>query len=60
MEQNEESKKSGRGGDRGGRRPETDRKCLVSVRVSQEAKDKLDTVKNKSEWIDTMIKENIK
>ena len=56
----EEQKKQGRGGDRGGRRPETDRKCVVTVRVSQEAKDKLDTVKNKSEWIDRVIKEKIK
>ena len=56
----EEQKKQGRGGDRGGRRPETDRKFVVTVRVSQEAKDKLDTVKNKSEWIDRVIKEKIK
>lgn len=56
----EEQKKQGRGGDRGGRRPETDRKCVVTVRVSKEAKDKLDTVKNKSEWTDRVIKEKIK
>lgn len=56
----EEIKKQGRGGDRGGRRPETDRKFVVTVRVSKEAKEKLDTVKNKSEWIDRVIKEKIK
>lgn len=56
----EEQKKQGRGGDRGGRRPETDRKFVVTVRVSKEAKEKLDTVKNKSEWIDRVIKEKIK
>ena len=55
-----ETKYTGRGGDRGGRRPETDRKCLISVRVSQEAKDKLDTVKNKSEWVDMAAKKYIK
>ena len=56
----EEIKKSKRGGDRGGRRPETDRKVPLTVRISQEAKDKLDTVKNKSEWLDTAIKKYIK
>lgn len=55
-----EIKYTGRGGDRGGRRPETDRKCVITVRVSPEAKEKIDTVKNKSKWIDQMIKENIK
>ena len=56
----EEIKKSKRGGDRGGRRPETDRKVPLTVRISQEAKDKLDTVKNKSEWIDMAVKKYIK
>ena len=52
----EEIKRKGRGGDRGGRRPETDRKFAVTVRISQEAKDVLDGVKNKSEYIDRIIK----
>ena len=56
----EEIKKSGRGGDRGGRRPETDRKVPLTVRISQEAKDTLDTVKNKSEWVDMAAKKYIK
>ena len=60
MEEINEQKKSGRGGDRGGRRPETDRKVPLTVRISQEAKDKLDKVKNKSEWIDAAVKKYIK
>ena len=55
----EEIKRKGRGGDRGGRRPETDRKVAVTVRISQEAKDILDKVKNKSEYIDKIIKLNV-
>ena len=55
-----EVKYTGRGGDRGGRRPETDRKVAVTFRISQEAKDKLDTVKNKSAWIDGAIKKYIR
>lgn len=56
----EEIKRKGRGGDRGGRRPETDRKVAVTFRISQDAKDLLNTVKNKSKWLDTIIKRTIK
>lgn len=52
----EEQKKQGRGGDRGGRRPETDRKCVVTMRISKEAKEKFDQVSNKSKWLDDVIK----
>lgn len=52
----EEIKKQGRGGDRGGRRPETDRKCVVTMRISKEAKEKFDQVSNKSKWLDDVIK----
>lgn len=55
----EEIKRKGRGGDRGGRRPETDRKYMLTVRISAEAKGKIDTVKNKSEFIDRVIKDNL-
>jgi hypothetical protein len=47
------------GGYRGGGRPATDRNVAVTVRISQEAADKLKTVKNKSEFLDRLIKENI-
>ena len=47
------------GGYRGGGRPTTDRNVAVTVRISQEAADKLNTVKNKSEFLDRLIKENI-
>lgn len=40
----------------GSGRPETDRKVSVSVRISQEAADKLANVSNKSECIDSLIK----
>ena len=53
----EEKKYKGRGGDRGGRRPETDRHVAVTVRISQEAKAKLDLQKNKSEYVDRLIKQ---
>ena len=59
MEEQQNQQKGKRGGWRGGVRPATDRKCLVSVRVSQEAYDKLATVHNKSEFIDKLIKENL-
>lgn len=54
MEQ--EQKKSGRGGWRGGGRPVTAYKVPLMVRISQEAADKLVGVKNKSEYIDALIK----
>lgn len=49
-------KTSGRGGYRGGVRPTTDRKIPLMVRISQEAADIIAGVKNKSEYIDTLIK----
>jgi len=51
-----EQKKSGRGGWRGGVRPTTDRKIQLNVRISQEAADIIADVKNKSEYIDELIK----
>jgi len=51
-----EIKKSGRGGWRGGGRPVTAYKVPLMVRISQEAADKLAGVKNKSEYIDGLIK----
>lgn len=49
-----------RGGYRpGSGRPETDRKFAVTVRISQEAAEKLNTIKNKSEFIDKLIKETL-
>lgn len=54
---NEEAKKtSGRGGWRGGGRPVTPYKVPLSVRISQEAADKLAGVKNRCEYIDRLIK----
>jgi len=39
-------------------RPETDRKCAVTIRISQEANDKLNRLtNNKSQYIDQLIKE---
>ena len=49
-------KTSGRGGWRGGGRPVTALKVPLMVRISQEAADKLAGVKNKSEYIDELIK----
>lgn len=51
-----EVKKSNRGGWRGGGRPVTVYKVPVMVRISQEAADLLADVKNRSEYIDTLIK----
>ena len=49
-----------RGGPReGSGRPRTDRKIAVSFRISQEAADKLATIKNKSEFLDELIKRSI-
>jgi len=47
-----------RGGSRNGAgRPETDRSISISVRISQEAYDKLKNIGNKSLYIDRLIKE---
>ena len=56
----EEKKKSGRGGWRGGGRPVTPYKINLMVRITQEAADMLAGVKNKSEYIDALIKEAAK
>ena len=52
----EDTKRKGRGGDRGGRRPKTGRDVSVTLRISQEAKDKLDTIPNRSKWLDETLK----
>lgn len=50
--------KKQRGGSRpGAGRPANDRNIMVGVRISQEAADILNAQKNKSEFIDTLIKE---
>jgi hypothetical protein len=51
-----DTKRKGRGGDRGGRRPKTGRDVSVTLRISQEAKDKLDTIPNRSKWLDETLK----
>lgn len=43
----------------GAGRPANDRNVMISVRVSKEAADKLATVKNKSEFIDNIIKQTL-
>lgn len=54
---NEEAKKtSGRGGWRGGGRPVTPYKETLYCRITKEAKEMLAGVKNKSEYIDELIK----
>ena len=56
----EEATKHTRGGYReGGGRPATGRDLPVTVRISREAFDKLKAVKNKSEFIDKLIKDNL-
>jgi len=44
----------------GGGRPKTDRNMAVTIRISQEAADILKAQKNKSEFIDTLIKQSAK
>lgn len=53
-----EEKKERRGGYRpNAGRPATDRNVMLSVRISQEAMDKLNRItSNKAEFIDTLIK----
>lgn len=53
-------KKSWGGYREGGGRPSTDRNVPVMVRISQEAADLLKRQKNKSEYIDRLIKEAAK
>lgn len=51
-----EKKKNTWGGSRGGGRPRNDRSITLSVRITQEAMDKLNALtKNKSEFIDNLI-----
>lgn len=39
-------------------RPETDRKCAVTIRISKESQEKLNRLtNNKSEYIDKLIQE---
>ena len=56
MAQNEQH--PGWGGSRGGGRPVTDRNVAVTIRISQEASDILKEQRNKSEFIDTLIKQS--
>ena len=58
MAQNEQH--PGWGGSRGGGRPVTDRNVAVTIRISQEAAEILKEQRNKSEFIDTLIKESAK
>ena len=52
-----EPKKQGRGGYRGGVRPSTGRDVPVCIRLSRESADKLERLtRNKSEFIDNLIK----
>jgi len=52
-----EDKKNWGGYREGGGRPATDRNIAISVRISQEANELLKRQKNKSEYIDRLIKE---
>ena len=56
MAQNEQH--PGWGGSRGGGRPVTDRNVAITIRISQEAADILKEQRNKSEFIDTLIKQS--
>ena len=40
-------------------RPANDRSFMVGVRITKEAYDKLQTVSNKSEFIDKLIKQHL-
>ena len=52
-------KKNAHGGSRpGAGRRANDRKCMLSVRISPEAEEIIKTVKNKSEYIDNLIKKD--
>lgn len=51
-----EEKKQWGGYREGGGRPTTDRNIAVTVRISQEASDILNEQKNKSEFVDSLIK----
>ena len=50
-------KKHTHGGSRpGAGRRANDRKCMLSVRISPQAEEIMKTVRNKSEYVDTLIK----
>ena len=51
-----DAKKKHGGRRSGAGRPTNDRNILVAVRISQEAADILNTQRNKSEYIDELIK----
>lgn len=52
-----EPKKQGRGGYRGGIRPSTGRDVPVCIRLSRESAEKLERLtRNKSEFIDNLLK----
>lgn len=56
----QQEKKETRGGRRpGSGRPANDRNVMLSVRITKEAAEKIAGVKNKSEFIDTMIKKTL-
>lgn len=55
-----EEKKKQHGGRRSGAgRPAGERNLMLSVRISQEAFDKISGVSNKSEFIDNLIKKEL-
>lgn len=55
-----EQEKKQHGGRRSGAgRPANDRSYMIGARVSKEAYDKLQTVSNKSEFIDNLIKSTL-
>lgn len=58
MNTNEEKKQHGGRRSNAGR-PANDRSFMVGVRITKEAYDKLQTVSNKSEFIDKLIKETL-
>jgi hypothetical protein len=54
------NEKKKRGGSRpGAGRPVNDRNIMVGVRISQEAADILNAQKNKSEYIDNLIRNHV-
>ena len=55
MESNEKKQHGGRRPNAG--RPANDRSYMIGVRVTKEAYDKFQSVSNKSEFIDKLIKE---
>ena len=58
MNTNEEKKQHGGRRSNAGR-PANDRSFMVGVRITKEAYDKLQTVSNKSEFIDKLIKQHL-